>query len=193
MQTLVILSECALNMEVHNKEEISILNQNALREVQIEGGEKSNLEVPELGNDHLNRVTQSSEPYDLSGTLSDGQNSFAQEECAKPGIPPPSVDNTDETGIDCTREPDWEVIKPTQLPEEPEPNKIHNDRYWDERSLDQDIVEKDLQDEMIEESTFISDREIREADEYGRSEANKVLDPYYNSATDFNHHHPENR
>ena len=52
---------------------------------------------------------------------------------------PPSVDIVDDIGIDCTREPDWQVVKSDNLPEKPQPNQVHNDKYWDERSLDQEI------------------------------------------------------
>ena len=36
-----------------------------------------------------------------------------------PYDPPPSVDTVEDTGIDCTREPDWQVVKPDNLPEKP--------------------------------------------------------------------------
>ena len=55
-------------MEIPNKEDLSIHNQNTLREVQFEEEGNRQLEVPSIGNDDLNRVTKISEPYDLSGS-----------------------------------------------------------------------------------------------------------------------------
>lgn len=101
------------------------------------------------------------------------------EHCGKPGEPPPSVDTVDDTGIDCTREPDWQVVKSDNLPEKPEPNQVHNDKYWDERSLDQQLEEVDLQEEMIRKEMEDFDRAARAGDDPGRSFQNEVLDPYY--------------
>ena len=37
------------------------------------------------------------------------------------------------------------MVESDALPETPQPNQIHNDKYWDERSLDREI--SDLSDE----------------------------------------------
>ena len=85
----------------------------------------------------------------------------------------------DDIGIDCTREPDWQVVKSDNLPEKPQPNQVHNDKYWDERSLDQEIEGKDLQEELIRREQEDFARAAREGDDPGRSFQNEVLDPYY--------------
>ena len=175
-------------MEIPNKEDLYIHNQNTLREIQFEEEGNRQLEVPSIGNDDLNRVTKISEPYDLSGSLCDDNGDSCEEERTKPGLPLPSVDHLDDTGIDSTREPDWEVIEKNNLSEEPRPEDLHNDRYWDERSLDREISDKDFQDKFLEEKQSDSDRQTVEADEFSRPYRNETLDPYYNSSADFNHH-----
>ena len=61
--------------------------------------------------------------------------------------------------------------------------------YWDERSLSRQTSERDLQDELIEEDQSESMHHTLEADEFSRPYRNETLNPYYNSATDFDHHH----
>ena len=95
-----------------------------------------------------------------------------------------SVDNIDDAGIDCTREPDWEVVKPTELPQEPGPSQFHNDRYWDERSLDRELEEKDLQEELIQQEMENFNKAAERAEDPSRSFQNEVLDPYYQSGSD---------
>ena len=56
---------------------------------------------------------------------------------------------------------------------------MHNDKYWDERSLDQQLEEVDLQEEMIRKEMEDFDRAARAGDDPGRSFQNEVLDPYY--------------
>ena len=138
-------------MEVQNNDNSGNVLENARREAQLRNEDRSPVEVPELGHDSLNRVTKLPEAYDLSGSLSEHEQPADPSTCQQPGEPLESVDNVDDAGIDCTREPDWEVVKPTELPPEPGPSQFHNDRYWDERSLDRELEEKDLQEEMIQE------------------------------------------
>jgi hypothetical protein len=133
----------------------------------------------------LNRVTKLPEAYDLSGTLSE-QNP-KDPTCQQPGETPESVDNIDDAGIDCTREPDWETVKPTALPDEPGPSQFHNDRYWDERSLDRELEEKDLQEKMIREEMEEFNKAAELAEDPSRSFQNEVLDPYYQTGS-----HPSN-
>ena len=90
-------------MEIHNKDDLAIQNQNTQREIQNHEESNRQLEVPAVGQDDLNRVTKTSEPFDLSDSLRDESRNGNQERCSKPGIPLPSVDNTDEAGIDCTK------------------------------------------------------------------------------------------
>ena len=66
-------------------------------------------------------MTKLPEAYDLSGSLKDNEQPADPSTCQQPGEPIDSVDNIDDAGIDCTREPDWEVVKPTELPPEPGP------------------------------------------------------------------------
>jgi hypothetical protein len=171
-------------MEVHNQDNAGIVAENARRETQLRNEDQSAIEVPELGNDQLNRVTKPAEAYDLSGSLSDEENApYSPSTCQQPGEAPESVDNVDDAGLDCTREPDWEVVKPTQLPDEPGPSQFHNDRYWDERSLDRELQEKDLQEEMIREEMENFDQSAEISDDHSRPFQNEVLDPYYQSGS----------
>lgn len=166
-------------MEVHNQDNAGIVSENARRESQLKNEDQSSIEVPELGNDQLNRVTKPAEAFDLSGSLSEDNSTS----CQQPGVVPDSVDNIDDVGIDCTREPDWEVVKPSELPDEPGPSQFHNDRYWDERSLDREIQEKDLQDEMIREEVENFNQSAEIAEDHSRPFQNEVLDPYYQSGS----------
>ena len=176
-------------MEIHNKDDLAIQNQNTHRELQNHEESNRQLEVPAVGQDDLKRVTKTSEPFDLSDSLRDDSSNENQQQCGKPGIPLPSVDNFDKTGIDCTRDPNWEVISNDTLDEEPTPENVHNDMYWDERSLSRQVSERDLQDELIEENQSDSIQHTLDADEFSRPYLNETLNPYYNSAVDFDHHH----
>ena len=57
-------------MEVHHQENAGNVLENARRETQLRNEDQSDIEVPELGHDSLNRVTKLPEAYDLSGSLS---------------------------------------------------------------------------------------------------------------------------
>lgn len=174
-------------MEIQNQEGVGRVTENARREQQIQNEEQPELEVPDIGKDSLNRVTKVPEAYELSGSLGEDSNSPNPSTCQQPGEPPESVDNVDDVGIDCTREPDWEVVKPTELPPEPGPSQFHNDRYWDERSLDRELEDQDLQEEMIQEEMDEFNKAAEIAEDPSRSFQNEVLDPYYQSGS-----HPSN-
>ena len=60
-------------MEIHNKDDLAIQNQNTQREIQNHEESNRQLEVPAVGQDDLNRVTKTSEPFDLSDSLRDIQ------------------------------------------------------------------------------------------------------------------------
>ena len=81
-------------MDVTNSDSISQINDRAAREMQLSREDQSDLDVPVVGEDNQNRVTQSAEAYELSGSLSENdreQSSDAQRQ--KPGLPSDSVDN----------------------------------------------------------------------------------------------------
>ncbi len=170
-------------MEVQNNDNSGNILENARREAQLRNEDRSPVEVPELGHDSLNRVTKLPEAYDLSGSLSEHEQPADPSTCQQPGEPLESVDNVDDAGIDCTREPDWEVVKPTELPPEPGPSQFHNDRYWDERSLDRELEEKDLQEEIIRKDAEDFDKSAEFAEDPSRSFQNEVLDPYYQTGS----------
>ncbi len=170
-------------MEVQNNDNSGNVLENARREAQLRNEDRSPVEVPELGHDSLNRVTKLPEAYDLSGSLSEHEQPADPSTCQQPGEPLESVDNVDDAGIDCTREPDWEVVKPTELPPEPGPSQFHNDRYWDERSLDRELEEKDLQEEIIRKDAEDFDKSAEFAEDPSRSFQNEVLDPYYQTGS----------
>ena len=170
-------------MEVQNNDNSGNVLENARREAQLRNEDRSPVEVPELGHDSLNRVTKLPEAYDLSGSLSEHEQPADPSTCQQPGEPLESVDNVDDAGFDCTREPDWEVVKPTELPPEPGPSQFHNDRYWDERSLDRELEEKDLQEEIIRKDAEDFDKSAEFAEDPSRSFQNEVLDPYYQTGS----------
>ncbi len=167
-------------MESHPPDGISPAMEQRFRELNLEKSNQEPAEVPKTGNESSVKVTKSEEDLDLGGSLKDRNKPLIMDEhCQKPGEPTPSVDTVDDTGIDCTRDPDWQVVKSDSLPEKPEPNQVHNDKYWDERSLDQKFEDEDLQDEMIRKDMENFDRAARAADDPGRFFQNEVLDPYY--------------
>jgi hypothetical protein len=154
------------------------------REMNLKRDDQPDNEVPENGKQSSQKVTKSPEPIELSGSLSEDKTLANQVQAPQPGDPMESVDNVDDAGIDSTRNPDWEVVKPTQLPPEPKPNQFHNDRYWEERSLDRELQDKDLQDELIREEMESFNKAAESAEDPSRSNSNEVLDPYYTSGSD---------
>jgi len=161
-----------------------ISTENLPREMQLRRENESTLEVPEVGNESSEKVTKSPEPIVLSGSFLNDKTLEDQSHTQQPGLPPESVDNVDDAGIDPTRTPDWEVVKPTELPDEPGPSQFHNDRYWDERSLEKEIQDKDLQEELIEKEKESFNRAAERGEDFSRSNSNEILDPYYQSGSD---------
>ena len=161
-----------------------ISTENLHREMQLRRENESTLEVPEVGHESSEKVTKSPEPIVLSGSFLNDKTLENQTNTQHPGLPPESVDNVDDAGIDPTRTPDWEVVKPTELPDEPGPSQFHNDRYWDERSLDKEIQDKDLQNELIEREKESFNRAAERGEDFSRSNSNEILDPYYQSGSD---------
>lgn len=169
-----------MKMEPNSTEGLSPAYDQKFRELSQEKVNQQAAEVPKTGNESSVKVTKSEDDLDLGGSLKDHtQAQIPKEHCEKPGEPIPSVDTVDDTGIDCTREPDWQVVKSDELPEKPAPTQVHNDKYWDERSLDRELEDKDLQEEMIREEMENFDRAAREGDDPSRPFQNEVLDPYY--------------
>lgn len=167
-------------MESSSSDGVPNAMEQKFREINLEKSNQQLGEVPKTGNESSVKVTKSEDDLDLGGSLKNQKKPLSNDEdCQKPGEPPPSVDTVDDTGIDCTREPDWQVVKPDNLPEKPQPNQVHNDKYWDERSLDRKIEDEDLQEEMIRKEMEDFDRAARASDDPGRSFQNEVLDPYY--------------
>jgi len=161
-----------------------ISTENLHREMQLRRENESTLEVPEVGHDSSEKVTKSPEPIVLSGSFLNDKTLENQTNTPQPGLPPESLDNVEDAGIDPTRTPDWEVVKSTQLPDEPGPSQFHNDRYWDERSLDRELQNKDLQDELIEKEKESFNRAAERGEDFSRPNSNEVLDPYYQSGSD---------
>ena len=86
--------------------------------------------------------------------------------------------------MDGTREPDWEVVEPRNFHRHHNLEEHHNDKYWDERSLDSELQNKDLQEEIIREENLEFDQSTEIAKDPSRSYQNDVLDPYYQSGSD---------
>ena len=171
-------------MDSPSSQSISQSNEVSLREMQINRDDQSQIEVPDNAQQSSHKVTKSPEPIELSGSLCDEKSLECQTQCPQPGDPMESVDNVDDVGIDCTRKPDWEVIESNALPPEPEPSEFHNDRYWDERSLDREIQDKDLQTELIRREAEEFNKSSDAGKDESRSFRNEVLDPYYSSGSD---------
>ena len=161
-----------------------IANENLHREMQLRRENESPLDVPEVGQESSEKVTKVSDPIQLSGSLAEDGTLEQQTQTPHPGIPLESVDNIDDAGLDSTRSPDWEVVKPTELPNEPGPSQHHNDRYWDERSLDRELEEKDLQQEMIDREAEDFNVAAERGEDFSRPNSNQLLDPYYVSGSD---------
>ena len=71
-------------MEVHNQESAGSVTENLRREAQLRNEDQSAIEVPEIGNDSLNRVTKLPEAYDLSGSLSEQDQPSDPSTCQQP-------------------------------------------------------------------------------------------------------------
>ena len=167
-------------MEPNTTEGISPSIEQKFREINLEKANQQPAEVPKTGNESSVKVTKSEDDLDLGGSFKDQANAKPLDDhCEKPGEPAQSVDNVDDTGIDCSRDPDWRVVESDNLPEKPNPTQVHNDKYWDERSLDSKLEDQDLQEEMIRREMEDFDRAARSSDDPGRSFQNEVLDPYY--------------
>ncbi|HAU58810.1 MAG TPA: hypothetical protein DHU78_07200 [Opitutae bacterium] len=163
---------------------ISSLNDATFKELQLNRDDQPKIEVPDSGQESSIKVTKSPEPIELGGNLSSEDSLENQLKCPQAGNPLPSVDNLDDAGIDCTRKPDWEVVKPTQLPEEAGPGQFHNDKFWDERSLDEELQKKDLQQEIIDREVKEFNKAAERGEDFSRPFRNEVLDPYYQSGSD---------
>ena len=54
-------------MEVHNNDAVGTVSENLQVQAKLQGSD-GGIDVPKIGEDNLNRITQSSETYDFSGT-----------------------------------------------------------------------------------------------------------------------------
>ena len=161
-----------------------VKSENVHREMQLRRKNESSLDVPEVAHDSSEKVTKVPEPIELRGSLAEQNTHEEHLPSQQPGIQAESVDNVDDAGLDSTREPDWEVVKPTQLPPEPGPSQFHNDKYWDERSLDRELQDIDLQKELIEREAEAFNIAAERGEDFSRPNSNEVLDPYYQSGSD---------
>ena len=169
-------------METSSSDHVN--SENLHREMQLRRENESSLDVPEVGRDSSEKVTKAPDPIQLSGSLAEEKTLENQTQSPQPGIPMESVDNVDDAGLDSTRAPDWEVVKPTELPPEPGPSQFHNDRFWDERSLDRELEDKDLQQELIEREAEAFNVAAERGEDFSRPNSNEILDPYYRSGSD---------
>jgi hypothetical protein len=169
-------------METSSSDHVN--SENLHREMQLRRETESSLDVPEVGRDSSERVTKTPDPIQLSGSLAEEKTLENQTQSPQPGIPMESVDNVDDAGLDSTRAPDWEVVKPTELPTEPGPSQFHNDRFGDERSLDRELEDKDLQQELIDREAEDFNIAAERGEDFSRPNSNEILDPYYRSGSD---------
>jgi len=171
-------------MESYGNDAIPHSAENHHRELQVKQEDRSELEVPEIGRGGTTKVTRGAEPYKLGGALGEEfVPSHEDEHCDKPGEPMPVLDHVTDPGIDCTREADSRVVHPDTLPENPQPEQVHNDRYWDERSLDRELSDDQQRDKEIREEVQDFERAAKENDDAGRPFQNDVLDPYFRSGS----------
>ena len=166
-------------MDSASSDSLSQISENKYREQNLSNDDKSALSVPEIGRNSSEKVSKLGPDVDLGGSLKEQSSGKNPEVCSIPGEPMPVLNNTEETGVDCTREPDWEVVKPNQLPDQPEPSQFHNDKFWDERSLDTQLQNQDLQEKMIREEQMSFERASEVSGDDGRAFLNEVLDPYH--------------
>ena len=171
-------------MEPNTTDGISPSIEQKFREINLEKANQQPSEVPKTGNESSVKVTKSEDDLDLGGSLKDQANAKPMDDhCEKPGEPAKSVDNVDDTGIDCSRDPDWRVVESDNLPEKPNPTQVHNDKYWDERSLDRETSDLSDEEKDLRENRKDFERAARENDDSGRTFQNDVLDPYYRSGS----------
>jgi len=171
-------------MESSINDNVSNVSENVHREMQLKREDQPDHDVPEVAQESSQKVTKSPEPIELTSAFHQEKTLANQFQAPQPGEPMESVDNVEDPGIDGTRQPDWEVVKPTQLPPEPGPSEFHNDKYWEERSLDRELQDVDLQDKVIREETERFNQAAETAGDPGRSNSDEVLDPYYQSGSD---------
>ena len=99
-------------MEPNTTDGISPSIEQKFREINLEKANQQPAEVPKTGNESSVKVTKSEDDLDLGGSLKDQANAKPMDDhCEKPGEPAQSVDNVDDTGIDCSRDPDWRVVE----------------------------------------------------------------------------------
>ncbi len=161
-----------------------ISTENIHREMQLRRENESSLEVPEIGKDSSEKVTKSPEPIQLSGSFLNDKTLDEQIQTTQPGITPESFDISDNTGVDPTRSAEWQVVKPEEVNEQPQPDQHHNDRFWDERSLERKENDEDLQDKILENERKSFNRAAERGEDFSRPNSNEVLDPYYQSGSD---------
>ena len=167
-----------MELDSSNSTEVQTASEMARRDMQLRRDDQPDHEVPENAQDSSEKVTQSAEPIEVTGELA---SQIADN--PHPGIPLETVDNVDQSGLDSTRDPDWQVLGESQLPPEPETGNLHKDEYWEERSEDRELQDKDLQEEMIREESESFDRAAEVAEDSSRPNTNEVLDPYYRSGS----------
>jgi len=167
-----------MEMDTSSSGEVKAAAEMARRDIQLRRDDQPSHEVPENAQDSSEKVTQSPEPIEVTGELAS-----QVADNPKPGIPLETVDNVDQSGLDSTRDPDWQVLGKTALPSEPDSTNIHKDEYWEERSEDRELQDKDLQEEMIREDMESFDQAAEAAEDFSRSNTNDVLDPYYRSGS----------
>ena len=167
-----------MEMDPSNSADVLNAAETARRDMQLRRDDQPDNEVPENAVDSSVKVTQAPEPIELTGELASqlGDN-------PNPGIPLETVDNIEQSGLDSTRNPDWETLEKSQLPPEPGSGEFHKDEYWEERSEDRELQDKDLQEEMIREELESFDQSSEIAKDFSRPNSNEVLDPYYRSGS----------
>jgi hypothetical protein len=163
---------------------ISSFNETAFKEIQLHREDQSKIDLPNAGQESSQKVTKSPEALELGGQLAGEDSLEKQMHCPQAGNPLPSVDTRDDAGIDCTRNPNWEVVHPSQLPEKPLASQFHNDKFWDERSLDEELQKKDLQQKIIDLEVREFNKAAERGEDFSRPFQNEVLDPYYQSGSD---------
>jgi hypothetical protein len=148
------------------------------RDMQLSRDDQSGHEVPENAQDSSEKVTKSSEPIEVTGELAS-----QVADNPHPGLPLETVDNVEQSGLDSTRDPDWQVLGESALPSQPKSGELHKEEYWEERSEDRDLQDEDLQEKIIREESESFDQAAESAEDISRPNTNEVLDPYYRSGS----------
>lgn len=143
----------------------------AQKELELKGGDKPAVDVPENGRESSVKVTQTAEDAPIAPDLP--QVTLSEN--------PHIIDNVEESGEDSTRDSSWRVLQGDEfVPLSSEAaGDLHEESRWDERDPERAREDKTEQGRMIEQEERKHLDASKSADYQGRPNSNETLDPYY--------------